>query len=37
MYSDAEEDLLKFAELLNIPVMTTMPGKSSFPKNMPYH
>ena len=33
MYSDAEEELLKFAELLNIPVMTTMPGKSSFPEN----
>ena len=33
MYSDAEEELLKFAELLNIPVKTTMPGKSSFPEN----
>ena len=33
MYSDAEKELLNFAEILNIPVMTTMPGKSSFPEN----
>jgi acetolactate synthase-1/2/3 large subunit len=33
MYSDAEKELLNFAETLNIPVMTTMPGKSSFPEN----
>ena len=33
MYSDAEKELLNFAEILNIPLMTTMPVKSSFPEN----
>ena len=35
MYADACAELLEFAELLQAPVMTTMPGKSSFPENHP--
>ena len=35
LYANASEELLEFAELLQIPVMTTMPGKSAFPENHP--
>lgn len=35
LYSEAWEELKEFAELLQIPVMTTLPGKSSFPENHP--
>ncbi|MET3858821.1 thiamine pyrophosphate-requiring protein [Rhizobium sp. OAE497] len=33
--ASATEDLVEFAELLNIPVMTTPNGKSGFPENHP--
>ena len=32
MYGDATEELIEFAELTQIPVMTTMAGKSAFPE-----
>ena len=32
MYADATEELIEFAELTQIPVMTTMAGKSAFPE-----
>jgi thiamine pyrophosphate-dependent acetolactate synthase large subunit-like protein len=35
LYSGAWEELQEFAELLQIPVMTTLPGKSCFPENHP--
>jgi acetolactate synthase-1/2/3 large subunit len=35
MYADSTDELLKFAEILDAPVMTTLPGKSSFPENHP--
>ena len=35
MYSEATDELLQFAEILNAPVMTTLPGKSAFPENHP--
>ena len=35
MYADATDELLEFAEILDAPVMTTLPGKSSFPENHP--
>ena len=35
MYAEACEELEALAELLQAPVMTTMPGKSSFPENHP--
>ena len=35
LYSEAWEELREFAELLQIPVMTTLPGKSCFPENHP--
>lgn len=35
LYADATEELIEFAELLQVPVMTTMAGKSVFPENHP--
>ena len=35
MYADATEELIEFAELTQIPVMTTMAGKSAFPEKHP--
>jgi acetolactate synthase-1/2/3 large subunit len=35
MYAEACDELRQLAELLNAPVMTTMPGKSAFPENHP--
>ncbi len=35
LYSEAWDELQEFAELLQAPVTTTMPGKSAFPENHP--
>ena len=35
MYAEATDELEQLAELLQAPVMTTMPGKSAFPENHP--
>ena len=35
MYAEATAELLELAELLQIPVMTTLEGKSAFPENHP--
>jgi len=35
LYSQATEELLAFAELAQLPVMTTLAGKSAFPENHP--
>jgi acetolactate synthase I/II/III large subunit len=35
LYAQATEELIALAELLNIPVMTTMAGKSAFPEDHP--
>ena len=35
MYAEATDDLIEFAELVNVPVMTTLAGKSAFPENHP--
>ena len=35
MYAEATDELEELAELLQAPVMTTMPGKSGFPENHP--
>ena len=35
MYAEATDELEQLAELLQAPVMTTMPGKSGFPENHP--
>jgi acetolactate synthase-1/2/3 large subunit len=35
LYAEAWDELKEFAELLQIPVMTTLPGKSCFPENHP--
>ncbi|MEE2884625.1 MAG: thiamine pyrophosphate-requiring protein [Chloroflexota bacterium] len=35
MYAEATDELIEFAELLEIPILTTMTGKSGFPENHP--
>jgi acetolactate synthase-1/2/3 large subunit len=35
LYAQATEELIVLAELLQVPVMTTMAGKSAFPENHP--
>ena len=35
LYAEATGDLIEFAELLQLPVMTTMAGKSAFPESHP--
>ncbi len=35
LYAEATDDLVELAELANIPVMTTLAGKSAFPENHP--
>jgi acetolactate synthase-1/2/3 large subunit len=35
LYAEAWDELQQFAELMQAPVMTTMPGKSAFPENHP--
>ncbi|RKU07179.1 hypothetical protein C6502_18065 [Candidatus Poribacteria bacterium] len=35
LYADATEELVQLAELLQIPVMTTLAGKSAFPEKHP--
>ena len=35
MYAEATDDLIELAELLSIPVMTTLLGKSGFPEHHP--
>lgn len=35
MYAEATDELVEFAELLQLPVLTTMVGKSGFPENHP--
>ena len=32
LYAEATDELVEFAELTNIPVMTTLAGKSAFPE-----
>lgn len=33
LYAEASDELVEFAELTNIPVLTTLAGKSAFPEN----
>src|SRR5207249_4787773 len=33
LWSEASDELRQFAELVQVPVMTTLPGKSAFPEN----
>ena len=33
LYAEATDELVEFAELINIPVLTTLAGKSGFPEN----
>jgi acetolactate synthase-1/2/3 large subunit len=35
LFADATDELLQLAEMLQIPVLTTNPGKSAFPENHP--
>jgi acetolactate synthase-1/2/3 large subunit len=35
IYADATSELLKFAELAQVPVLSTLKGKSAFPENHP--
>jgi acetolactate synthase-1/2/3 large subunit len=35
LYAQASSELVEFAELVNAPVMTTLPGKSAFPEDHP--
>jgi acetolactate synthase-1/2/3 large subunit len=34
-YADATDELLRFAEMAQVPVLTTLKGKSAFPENHP--
>ena len=36
LYAEATPELVEFVELTNIPVMTTLAGKSAFPENHPF-
>jgi len=35
LYAQASDELVRFAEMLDAPVLTTMPGKSAFPEQHP--
>src|SRR4029434_7499095 len=35
LYAEATDELVRLAEFLQIPVMTTLPGKSAFPEHHP--
>ncbi|ETX00620.1 thiamine pyrophosphate-requiring protein [Candidatus Entotheonella palauensis] len=35
LYAEATDDLVEFSELVNVPVMTTLAGKSAYPENHP--
>ena len=35
LYAEATDELVEFAELTKVPVMTTLAGKSAFPENHP--
>lgn len=35
LYAEATEELVEFAELVNVPVMTTLAGKSAYPEDHP--
>ncbi len=35
LYAEASDELVEFAEMTNIPVMTTLAGKSAFPEDHP--
>ena len=35
LYAEATDDLVEFAELVNVPVMTTLAGKSAYPEDHP--
>jgi len=35
LYAEATDDLVAFADLVNVPVMTTLAGKSAYPENHP--
>ena len=35
LYAEATDELVEFAELVKVPVMTTLAGKSAFPENHP--
>jgi thiamine pyrophosphate-dependent acetolactate synthase large subunit-like protein len=35
LYAEATDELIEFAELTQVPVMTTLAGKSAFPENHP--
>ena len=35
LYAEATDDLVEFAELINVPVMTTLAGKSAYPEDHP--
>ncbi len=35
LYAEATDELVEFAELVNVPVMTTLAGKSAYPENHP--
>ena len=35
LYAEATEELIEFAELASVPVMTTLAGKSAFPETHP--
>jgi len=35
LYAEASDELIEFSELVNVPVMTTLAGKSAYPENHP--